>query len=272
VFLGYNNVQLMMDLTQWFDCKDEWTYNTKDETLRDEIKGVWVNLLGATTPRMIRMSMPMDAIGGGLTSRIIFIYEDRAAPPVIFPFKTQEQISLEALLEDDLAIIHTEIIGQFKFTEDTLKEYAFWRESQNNTKYVGTQFEAYSTRRPIHHLKLSIILSASRSSEKIVTKEDFLRAIAIFERAEVKMLNTFAGVGESPDAGVIKRLTEVLYQHGEIKFSELLDLFQYDVGSGQRLHQLIHTMQAMKKVQTTTIEGEKSDFIVRFIYNNQKEE
>lgn len=271
VFLGYNNVQLMMDLTQWFDCKDEWTYNTKDETLRDEIKGVWVNLLGATTPRMIRLSMPTDAIGGGLTSRMIFVFEDRPAAPVIFPFKTQEQAGLEMMLEDDLASMHSEIMGQFLFTEEMLTEYALWREGLK-PKFLGTQFEAYDTRRPIHHLKLSAILSASRGNDKTITKADFLRAQEIFSMTERKMAQTFAGVGESPDAAVIKRLTEVLYQKGEIPFSELLDLFQYDVGSGQRLHQLIHTMRAMKKVNVLGIEDDKSDFIVQYVYNNQEEE
>jgi len=27
VFLGYNNLALMSDLTDWYDCRNEWTYN-----------------------------------------------------------------------------------------------------------------------------------------------------------------------------------------------------------------------------------------------------
>jgi len=30
VFLGYNNMQLMSDLCDWYDCRESWTYRTKN--------------------------------------------------------------------------------------------------------------------------------------------------------------------------------------------------------------------------------------------------
>ena len=52
VFLGYQNKQLMSDLTDWYDCRDRWTYRTKGAGV-DEIIGVWINLFGGTTPELI---------------------------------------------------------------------------------------------------------------------------------------------------------------------------------------------------------------------------
>jgi len=74
VFLGYQNTQLIMDLTDWYDCEDEWKYTLKTKP-SNNIQGVWVNLLGATTPQQLRASLPDDAIGGGLSSRTIFVFE-----------------------------------------------------------------------------------------------------------------------------------------------------------------------------------------------------
>ena len=74
VFLGYNNFQLMSDITDWYDCRRKWTYRTKNMGT-DVIDGVYVSLFGATTPELIRTTLPLDAIGGGLTSRMIFVYE-----------------------------------------------------------------------------------------------------------------------------------------------------------------------------------------------------
>jgi len=39
VFLGYNNQALMSDLTDWYDCRDAWTYRTKNQGT-DDIVGV----------------------------------------------------------------------------------------------------------------------------------------------------------------------------------------------------------------------------------------
>ncbi|MEG0299766.1 MAG: hypothetical protein RR609_09400, partial [Aurantimicrobium sp.] len=47
VFLGYNNMQLMSDLTDWFDCADRWEYRTKNAGT-SIITGVYINLIGAT--------------------------------------------------------------------------------------------------------------------------------------------------------------------------------------------------------------------------------
>ena len=76
VFLGYNNVALMSDLTDWYDCRSSWTYRTKHQGT-DEIIGVYVNLIGATTPELLQTALPRDAIGGGLTARMIFVFETK---------------------------------------------------------------------------------------------------------------------------------------------------------------------------------------------------
>jgi len=101
VFLGYNNLQLMSDLTDWYDCRKKWTYRTKWSGT-DEIEGVWVNLIGATTPNLVQTSMPIDAIGLGLTSRMVFVFEDRKGKIVPDPFLTREDMELRQRLVGDL--------------------------------------------------------------------------------------------------------------------------------------------------------------------------
>ena len=76
VFLGYSSLQLMSDLADWFDCRDLWIYRTKGSGT-EEITNLWVNLIGATTPELLRSTLPKDAIGGGLTGRMIFVFETK---------------------------------------------------------------------------------------------------------------------------------------------------------------------------------------------------
>ena len=115
VFLGYNNIQLMSDLTDWYDCRSKWHYSTKDRTLSDDIVNVWVSMFGATTPSMIQSTLPNDAVGLGLTSRIVFIFEGRKGKSCPFPGLTEEQAAIRPLLLQDLEKIHM-MRGKFSYT------------------------------------------------------------------------------------------------------------------------------------------------------------
>lgn len=65
VFLGYGNQELMQNMADWYDCKANWKYETKHQGI-DDIDGVWVNLIGATTPGLLQDSLPRESFGGGL--------------------------------------------------------------------------------------------------------------------------------------------------------------------------------------------------------------
>ncbi len=84
VFLGYSNRELMAHLADWFDCSAKWTYDTKGAGT-DEITNLWVNILGATTPELMQATMPMELMGGGLSSRMIFVYAPKKGKRTAFP-------------------------------------------------------------------------------------------------------------------------------------------------------------------------------------------
>ena len=74
-FLGQKkeNTKMLVFLTDIFDAPDKWEYKTKGSG-EDNAVAACVNLLGATTPGSIASSLPVQAIGGGLTSRIMFVW------------------------------------------------------------------------------------------------------------------------------------------------------------------------------------------------------
>ena len=63
VFLGYHNKELMAALCDWYDCDRKWVYETIARK-KEEIIGVWVNLLAGTTPDLIQSSLPIESIWG----------------------------------------------------------------------------------------------------------------------------------------------------------------------------------------------------------------
>jgi hypothetical protein len=230
VFLGYGNLQLMSDLCDFYDCRNRWTYRTKNMGT-DEIIGVFVNLFGGTTPSLIRSAMPIDAIGGGLTSRIIFIYEEDIARCQPMPFLSDAQLGLREQLKMDLERIHA-MHGDFKVTKEFLDSWTEWYIQQYKVdpfEDSGHRFEGYFRRRPVHVMKLSMIVNASRTDRMIIEANDFNRALGILEEAEKKMPNTFSGVGRYQHAETLTAIISELGMRGEMTLEELTYMFRNDI-------------------------------------------
>jgi hypothetical protein len=259
VFLGYQNHQLMSDLTDWFDCSNLWTYRTKTQG-EDRITGVWVNLIGATTPHLIQSSMSLEAIGGGLTSRMIFVYEHKRGKSVALPMLTPDDHVLREKLLRDLERISL-MQGPFVVDESFIEPWVPWYESQeDNPPFDDQRFSGYFERRAMHCLKLSMIMNASRSEEKVITSRDFFDALALLELAEKKMMFAFSGVGKGMNSDTMSQVMAELAVSRETTFQNLLRKFYYDVDKFT-LSKIIETLEAMGAV---TISRDSGQQIIKF--------
>jgi hypothetical protein len=259
VFLGYHNHQLLSDLTDWYDCRNKWTYRTKNMGT-DKIVGVYVNLIGATTPDLIRTTMPLDAIGGGLTSRMIFVYENKKYKTEPCPFLSNEDLLLRKKLFSDLEQI-AQLRGEFTVTENFLARWIEWYTAQeSNPPFDDSMFAGYIERRPNHVMKLSMIVNASRTNEMKITRGDLNRAIKILTDTEINMPATFAGVGKYEHADVLARVMEEIGLAGEITLEHLQAKFARDASSFV-LDQIISTLDAMGFVDKVNV---GNDLVLRY--------
>ena len=206
VFLGYHNRELIAALCDWYDCKERWTYDTIKRD-KEEVIGVWVNVLAGTTPDSLQSSLPVEAIGAGLTSRIIFVVEEKRKQLVIFPGSSRD---LQQMLIEDLSQIAL-MSGCFKLTEKAAGYYSSWcYEADAEPPFLDPKFDGYCGRRRNHLNSLAMVCSASRSNELIVTEDDFVRANNILKATEVKMGTVFKGMGKSDIASLIFQATAYL--------------------------------------------------------------
>ena len=257
VFLGHNNFQLMSDLTDWYDCRKRWVYRTKHQGT-DEIVGVWVNLIGATTPDLIQTALPMDAIGGGLTSRIIFVYEARKGKIVPAPFLTREEMMLKEKLRQDLERINL-LQGEFKYTKEFVERWTDWYVTQDaHPPFDDPRLAGYCERRPNHVMKLAMILSASRTDEMVVTKADLDRSIKIIEATEQKMPNVFSGVGKSNVADITSKVLQTIIEEGKMPFSKILARFYYDADKFI-MTKILDSLESMKYLKKH-VEGQQVQY------------
>ena len=250
VFLGFQNNELMSDLTDWYDCDDDWEYRTKHEGI-DDIKGVWVNIIGATTPDLIQSAMPLDAIGGGLTSRMIFVYEQRKGKTVHTPFYTDKEIELRQKLVFDLEKIRM-LKGDFRVTKKFIDRWVDWyNDCERNPPFDDPRFAGYLERRPTHTMKIAMIVNASHSDEMLITEVDLERAISILRQTELKMRYTFSGVGKSGFSHTLSQVMSEMTLKKEMTFGELLSRFYNDVDKWG-LEKIVETLDAMGFIDTVT--------------------
>lgn len=259
VFLGYNNTQLMSDLTDWFDCAEKWVYRTKTAGT-DDIVGVYINILGATTPDLIRSTLPLDAIGGGLTSRMIFVFEEKKGKIVPYPFLSEEARSMESKLYYDIECVNM-LQGQFKFDKDFLDAWGDWYTAQEGKNPFGANynkaFDGYIERRPTQILKLSMIMNASRTDRMVLEKCDLERAISLLERTEVKMPRAFGGIGIGQYAQLTYLICEQLKTAGQkgVLGSDILRSHLYN-GTSDEINGALETMRQSGMVRLSqTMQG-----------------
>ena len=168
-FLGQKteNAKMLVLLTDLFDCSEApWKYRTKNSG-NTTIPSVYLNLLGATTPESLATALPSQAIGGGLTSRIIFVWADKKEKKVPIPFETPETIELKEKLKHDMFLI-AQIAGDYIFSREAT---CFWVEWYNKYEDLDIgricndpSFNGWYSRKPMLILKIAMIFAASESN------------------------------------------------------------------------------------------------------------
>jgi len=228
VFLGYRNAQLLSDLTDWYDCRKKWTYRTKNMGT-DIITGVFFNLIGATTPHLIQSHLPLEALGGGLTSRMIFVYARDKGKTVALPLQTPEEEQLRELLYKDLEAISM-LGGKYKLSEDFIQGWAVWYETNDgNHPFTDERFSGYFERRPATIMKLSMIANSSRTSDMTITEDDLNTAVTYLKAVEKDMPQALSGVGRQTYAGITSDIMVEITRKGECSYAYLMRMFQHDV-------------------------------------------
>lgn len=250
VFLGYNNSQLISDITDWFDCADFWSYKTKNKG-EELIYNLFLNILGATTPGLLQSMLPKDAMEGGFLSRIILVYAEKKEKVVPLELMSPARIQLREHLINDLQDIYT-MAGQFKVTSEFIDLYVPWYiEHSTEDVFDDKYLKPYIERRQTHLRKLAMVMSASRGTDMLLTEKDFHRALALMTETEKQMTNVFRGYGMSKTAEIMPALMAYIVKKKTTTRGELLGVFYRDVNDAE-LRDALVSLVAMQFCELKT--------------------
>jgi hypothetical protein len=261
-FLGQKteNTKMLVLLTDLFDCKEKpWSYRTKGKGT-NMIPSVFINLLGATTPESLASCLPSSAIGGGLTSRILFIWAGKKDKKIPVPTYDESTAALREKLQKDLFRI-SKIQGVYEFTKEAETYWIDWymEYEEHDPRRIAQDkaFDGWYSRKPLYIQKLAMVLAASESDELLIHKHHVSSAIADVESVETYMARVFRAVGRSSITADVDMVMEIVKERGFISEKDLMAMVWRDIDK-MKFDNVINTALAtgrIKREYVMKIEG-----------------
>lgn len=218
----------MVDLfvTLWDGKQGSLTKETKTSG-NDSIENPWINLVACTTPSWIAGSFPEYMIGGGFTSRCVFVYSEKKAKEVAYPGReaakmgrAAERAKMEAALVADLSQIAA-LKGEYRITEDGYKWGEAWYTHHNANPPAALnddRFGGYLARKQTHIHKLAMVIAASQSDSLWINAEQLALADRMVSDLEPDMVQVFAKIGRSEDSLHTERLLQYIRATGKVEW------------------------------------------------------
>jgi hypothetical protein len=204
----------------------EGTFEKKTKSSgNDMIVNPWINIIACTTPAWISGNFPEYMIGGGFTSRCVFVYADKKRQFVAYPKRqieagvgTKAQLQLRDDLIHDLECISL-MAGEMKLTEEAFLWGEMWYAQHWLEKHKHLdrdQFGGYLARKQTHIHKLAMILSASESNNCVVTQKHLEVASNLVSGLEPDMNRVFSRIGQNEITRLAAQLVEIINREGPL--------------------------------------------------------
>jgi len=195
----------------------------------DDIINPWINLIACTTPSWIAGNFPEYMIGGGLTSRMVFVYADEKQKYVAYPKNHVPKDLKEraAKLVEDLEQISMNCVGEYQLSPSATKWGEAWytRHYAEKPKHLDDErFGGYLARKQTHMHKLAMILAASESDVMVLEKDHLELAYTMVTDLERDMAQVFEKIGKSDESFYADRIVAYVRKCGPLAYQ---DVYRY---------------------------------------------
>lgn len=191
----------------------------------DTVENPWINLIACTTPAWIAGNFPEYVVGGGFTSRCLFIYADKKEklvpyPHLVVPKDFQET---QQKLVADLEHIAVNLVGGYTLTDAALdwgSEWYAYHYSHRPENLDDDRFGGYIARKQTHVHKTALVLAASQRDELIITDEDLTLANTMVTDLELDLPKVFSKIGRTEESTQAERFIEKIRKRGSMPYAE----------------------------------------------------
>lgn len=215
----------MVDLlVSLWDGRDVFEKKTKFSGT-DLIEGPWINLIACTTPAWIAGNFPEYMVGGGFTSRCVFVYAEEKRQYVAYPgLQVPKDLkALEEKLVEDLVHIHQNLKGEYRLSPDAVRWGEEWYHAHYKAKPAhldDERFGGYLARKQSHIHKLAMVLSAAERDNLVITTEDLAVADTMTTDLEAEMAMVFGKIGRSEASNSAEQLLNFIKRYGKVPYAD----------------------------------------------------
>lgn len=193
----------------------------------DAVNSPWINMVGCTTPHWIADNFPESMVGGGFTSRCIFVYGDRKESLIAWPDENvrKDHSELREALIADLEHIGTTLRGPMVILPDAREWGREWYKrlwTEVAPAASSEQVQGYLARKQGHLVKLSMVMSIAESDSLQITARHMQLAEAMLNEAEATSSHVFAKIGKSEAANHLDNLLEFIKRHKRVPYAATL--------------------------------------------------
>jgi hypothetical protein len=191
----------------------------------DLIENPWINLIACTTPAWIAGNFPEYVIGGGFTSRCLFVYTDTKEKFIAYPsLHVPKDIKVQqASLVSDLTHIATQISGPYSLDPGAIEWGEAWYHLHYNSDHgplSDDKFSGYLARKQTHLHKLAMVLAASTRDELVIYAEDLIVAQTMIVELEAHMPRVFSKIGRTVESINAEKFIDFVKSKGALPYAE----------------------------------------------------
>ena len=189
------------------------------------VEAPWINMLACTTPQWISSNMSSNTIGGGFTSRCIFVYGDKKERPVAY-IKNQISAGYNQLRSDlihDLEHIALNLAGSYELTPQAEAWGNEWYERLWTQEYNASNEDfvnGYLSRKQAHLHKLALVLAASQRDDLVITEKDLQLAEVMLNSTQEGFSKVFSKIGRTDDSLNVEKFLDIIRQKGTIPYAD----------------------------------------------------
>lgn len=189
----------------------------------------WVNLLGCTTPSWIADNFPEYMIGGGFTSRCIFVYAEEKEKYIAYPRDVipSDSRHIRQKLVEDLRLIANNIVGEYHLSAQAKMWGKTWYEEHYSKigSLEDTRFHGYFARKQTHLHKIAMIIAAAKRDEMIIEREDMIEAKEALDEIEGLMPAVFSLIGRTELSLQVDQILAFIHAQKEIDYQTIYRRF-----------------------------------------------
>lgn len=225
VFLNPDNGDMVDVLVSLWDGK-QGTFDKVTKTAgSDKIENPWINLIACTTPDWISGRFPEYLIGGGFTSRCVFLYADkkRQEVPYIDEVVPKGFDEFRQRLIHDLEVIST-MFGEYTLSADARTWGKAWYSRHWSNKAIplnSEQYAGYMARKQTHIHKLAMVIAASQNGNLVIEQPHLETAEAMITALEKDMPKVFSKIGQTEVTKGASTIVSITQRAGKIDKAEL---------------------------------------------------